>query len=60
MHNQSICWNITHKCNKNCKYCFRDATEKDLSLEENIEVLYKLINLGVKKITWSGRRADRI
>lgn len=50
----TICWNITHKCNSNCKYCFRDIKEKDLTLEENIKILHNLINSGVKKITWSG------
>lgn len=49
-----LCWNITHKCNRNCKYCFREEKMNDLSLEENIKILYKLIEEGVKKITWSG------
>ena len=51
---ESLCWNITHKCNSNCKHCFREAGEKDLKLEENIKILHKLIELGVTKITWSG------
>lgn len=50
----SVCWNITHKCNRNCKYCFREEHEKDLTIEENIEILNNLINLGIRKITWSG------
>ncbi|MBO5179820.1 MAG: radical SAM protein [Clostridia bacterium] len=51
---ENLCWNITHKCNSNCKHCFRELHEKDLTLEENIKKLYELIKLGVAKITWSG------
>lgn len=51
---ESLCWNITHKCNSNCKHCFRECGEKDLTLEENIKKLYELIEIGVTKITWSG------
>ena len=51
---ENICWNITHKCNRYCKHCFRDANEKDLLIDENIKILYDLISIGIKKITWSG------
>lgn len=48
-----VCWNITSRCNKNCKYCFK-FSKNDLSLEENIKILKKLYNLGVKRISWTG------
>ena len=50
----SICWNITSKCNKNCKYCFREDAESDLPLEENQRLLGKFAKAGVKQISWSG------
>lgn len=51
---KSFCWNITQKCNCNCKYCFRNTEEIDLTVEKNIEILQNLIKSGIKKITWSG------
>jgi len=48
-----VCWNITSKCNKNCKYCFKFDKE-DLSLEDNKKILNTLINRKVKRITWTG------
>lgn len=50
----SICWNITKKCNMNCQYCFREINESDLTIQENIQKLDELTRLGVRKITWSG------
>ncbi len=47
------CWNITSKCNRKCRYCFK-FNEKDLSLDENEKILDKLISLGVNEISWSG------
>lgn len=43
-----VCWNITSKCNRNCKYCFK-FNKDDLSLEKNKKVLDNLVKLGVKK-----------
>lgn len=48
-----VCFNITSKCNRNCKYCFK-FNRKDLSLGENEKVLNNLLKLGVKKISWTG------
>lgn len=49
----SVCWNITEKCNENCRFCYRTLSP-DLSLEENILIADKLIEYGVEKITFSG------
>lgn len=48
-----VCWNITSKCNRNCRYCFK-FTKNDLSLEDNKKILARLVELGVKKISWTG------
>lgn len=48
-----VCWNITSRCNKNCKYCFK-FNRKDLSLEENKKILQNLVNRKVKRIAWTG------
>ena len=48
-----VCWNITSKCNRNCKYCFK-FNKDDLSLEKNKKVLDNLVKIGVKKISWTG------
>lgn len=50
---KKICWNITSKCNRNCKYCFK-FNRKDLSLENNLLILNKLIHYKVDKIVWAG------
>jgi MoaA/NifB/PqqE/SkfB family radical SAM enzyme len=52
----SVCWNITSLCNESCKFCFRDIT-KDLTLDENMKILKKLIKYGIKKITFTGGEA---
>lgn len=48
-----VCWSITSKCNRNCRYCFR-FNRQDLSLKENEKVLDSLFKMGVKKISWTG------
>ncbi|MBM7836236.1 radical SAM protein [Clostridium sardiniense] len=52
----SIHWEITSKCNLNCRHCFVDKTVneiKDLPFEESIKIIKRLAGLGVKKITFS-------
>lgn len=50
----SVCWNLTSRCNQSCEFCFRDTTEKELPLLENMDILKKLINYGIKKISFTG------
>ncbi|WP_455542547.1 radical SAM protein [Intestinibacter sp.] len=50
----SICWNITHKCNEKCEFCYRDNVSEDLLFEENKKILDSIIESGVKKITFAG------
>lgn len=48
-----VCWNITSRCNKNCKYCFK-FNQKELTLEENKQILNKLSEKNITRIGWSG------
>lgn len=57
MNNRSICWNITSRCNEQCKYCYRILNNTENSLKENIEILELLNKLSVKKISWTGGEA---
>lgn len=50
----SVCWDITNKCNSNCKFCYRFTDNLDLGSKEHDVILQKLIELGVKKISYSG------
>ena len=54
MDTTSVCWNLTSACNMSCQYCFRELSESAQSLEVNLGILDNLINMGVKRITFSG------
>ena len=49
----SICWNITNKCNENCKFCYRKICN-DNTLEENKQIFNNLSQIKIGKITFSG------
>ena len=57
MQNTEVCWNITTKCNQNCRYCHRFLNYDDLSYEKNKKILMKMIEDGIKEITWTGGEA---
>lgn len=57
MKNRSICWNITSRCNENCKFCYRILTEKENDIEKNKKILEVLGKLSVEKISWTGGEA---
>jgi len=49
----SICWNVTSKCNENCKFCYRKIC-KDNSLEENKKIFDNISKVKIGKITFAG------
>lgn len=57
MMEKEICWNITARCNQNCKYCHRFLNLKDLSFSENLSILDNLKQAGINSITWTGGEA---
>lgn len=54
MKRNSICWNITSRCNENCLFCYRIMCNKENTYEQNKKILNTLIKLKVDKITWTG------
>ena len=57
MKKREVCWLITTRCNQKGAYCHGFRNIPELSLEENKEVLMKLIRAGVNYITFSGGEA---
>ena len=56
--NFELCWNITARCNENCKYCHRFLSPKDLTREENFKILNNIMTSGIKNVTFTGVRTD--
>ena len=54
--NCQVVWNLTSKCNQNCKFCFRKKNI-DSSIERNKEIIDKLTKLNVKNLSISGGEA---
>lgn len=57
MGKRSICWNITSRCNENCRFCYRILTDKENNLNKNKKILKILTELSVDKISWTGGEA---
>ena len=55
---RKMCWWITEKCNENCVYCFRSLSSiNHFTLQEHMQILEHIIDLGTEQITWSGGEA---
>ncbi len=54
MKKNSVCWNITSRCNENCQFCYRIMCSKENTYEQNNKILEILIELNIDKITWTG------
>lgn len=50
----SVCWNITSRCNDMCKFCYRELHSKELSFEEQRKVIDIIADAGIKKLTFAG------
>lgn len=50
----SVCWNITSKCNDTCKFCYRDKNIQELSFEKQKQVIDQIAKSGIKKLTFAG------
>lgn len=55
--NFELCWNITARCNENCKYCHRFLNPKDLTRDENFKILNNIMTSGIKNVTFTGGEA---
>lgn len=49
----SLCWNITGKCNENCKFCYRKRCV-DKTLEENKKIFDNIMQISIEKISFCG------
>ena len=53
----SVCWQITTKCNLNCKYCISNSNmsgDYGLSTEKAIEIINHLGKIGVNRLDFTG------
>lgn len=50
----SVCWNITCKCNDVCKFCYREQNVAELPYQDKITVINKVAEAGIKKLTFAG------
>lgn len=57
MENRSLCWNITERCNENCKYCYRLTGYEERTLEENLKILEMISKTEIKNLSWAGGEA---
>lgn len=50
----SVCWNITSRCNDNCLFCYRDRMSQELDFERQKKIIQKIAESGIRKVTFAG------
>ena len=50
----SVCWNITNRCNDNCLFCYRDINTKEISFEKQKKIIDAISSTGIYKLTFVG------
>lgn len=50
----TVCWNITSKCNDRCAFCYREKNSCELDFESQKKVISKIADAGIKKLTFAG------
>lgn len=50
----SVCWNITTRCNDNCLFCYRNKNSKELDFDKQKLIIEKVVNSGICKISFTG------
>ena len=50
----SVCWNITSRCNEKCKFCYRDRDSREVSFADKKKVIDRIVAAGIRKLTFAG------
>ena len=50
----SVCWNITSRCNEKCKFCYRDRDSREVSFADKKKVIDRIAAAGIRKLTFAG------
>lgn len=50
----SVCWNVTRKCNDNCLFCYRDLETKELNFDDQKKVIDQVAEANIYKLTFAG------
>lgn len=50
----SVCWNITSKCNDCCAFCYREKNSCELDFDTQKKVIDKIADADIKKLTFAG------
>lgn len=53
----NLCWEVTSRCNDNCRFCYRHLIQQELSLTQAQRVLDNLVSAKLRKITFTGGEA---
>ena len=50
----SVCWNITSRCNDKCKFCYREEHLEELPFDKQKAVIHNIAQADIKKLTFAG------